>query len=76
MQERAYAAYREIVAVERDGDRGRFARRDDPRAAAQVIRFDDAILRQSVHNTSISTIETDGETRRLIDTAVTPHLME
>jgi len=38
--------------------------------------FGDEILRRSVHNTSISIIETDGKTQKLIETAVTPHLID
>jgi hypothetical protein len=38
--------------------------------------FGDEILHRSVQNTSVSIIETDGESHRLLETAGTPHLVE
>ncbi len=75
MQARAYAAYREIIAREAGPEIAVVSHGGAIRVLLLKL-FGDAILHQSVHNTSISVIETDGETHRLIDTAVTPHLIE
>ncbi len=75
MQDRAYAAYQEIIANEKGPEIAMVSHGGTIRVLMLKL-FGDSILHQSVHNTSISTIEADGETQRLIEAAVTPHLIE
>jgi broad specificity phosphatase PhoE len=75
MQERAFAAYSEIIANE-SGDEIAVVSHGGTIRVLLYKFFGDEILRRSVHNTSISIIETDDTTQRLIETAVTPHLIE
>jgi broad specificity phosphatase PhoE len=75
MQDRAFAAYSEIITNESGQDIAVVSHGGTIRVLLYKF-FGDEILRRSVHNTSISIIETDGTTQKLIETAVTPHLIE
>lgn len=73
MQTRAYEAYLEIIANEAGPEIAIVSHGGTIRALLLKL-FGDGVLQRSVRNTSISTIETDGETHTLLETAVTPHL--
>lgn len=74
MQERAYTAYRDIVAREPGPEIVVVSHGGTIRILLmRLFRENDDILRRSVHNTSISTVETDGENNHLISLAETPH---
>jgi len=75
MQDRAFAAYSEILVHETGSDIAIVSHGGTIRVLLYKF-FGEDILRRSVHNTSISIIETDGKTQRLIETAVTPHLID
>jgi broad specificity phosphatase PhoE len=77
MQKRAYAAFREIVEREAGPEIVVVSHGGTIRVLLmRLFRENADILRRSVHNTSISTVETDGEVHRLISIAATPHLMD
>lgn len=73
MQTRAYEAYAEIIANEAGPEIAIVSHGGTIRALLMKL-FGDSVLQKSVRNTSISTIETDGTTHNLLETAVTPHL--
>ena len=75
MQNRALAAYEDILDHE-TGEETVVVSHGGTIRVVLLKFFGDEILHRSVHNTSISTIETDGANRRLIETAVTPHLID
>jgi broad specificity phosphatase PhoE len=75
MQERVYAAYREI-AVNEIAPEIAVVAHGGPIRVLLLKLFGDEILHRSVQNTSVSIIETDGESHRLLETAGTPHLVE
>lgn len=74
MQTRAYEAYREIVASEPGPEIAIVSHGGTIRVVLMKL-FGDDIVQKSVRNTSISIIETDGEKHRLLETAITPHLV-
>jgi len=75
MQERAFAAYSDILAHETGTEVAVVSHGGTIRVLLYKF-FGEEILHRSVHNTSISIIETDGKMQRLIETAITPHLIE
>lgn len=75
MQTRAYAAYSEIAASEAAPEIA-IVSHGGPIRVLLLKLFGDEILHRSVQNTSVSIIETDGQTHRLLETAGTPHLVE
>ena len=74
MQDRAYAAFLEIAASEPGPEIAIVSHGGTIRVVLMKL-FGDSILQKSVRNTSISIIETDGEQHRLLETAITPHLV-
>ncbi len=77
MMERAYQAFSEIAAQEAGPEIVVISHGGTIRVLLlKLFDFDDVIMHISVHNTSISVIEMDGDTPRLLETAVTPHLIE
>ncbi|MEP7290469.1 MAG: histidine phosphatase family protein [Chloroflexota bacterium] len=74
MQARAYEAYQDIIANEPGGAIAVVSHGGTIRVLLLKL-FGDSILQKSVHNTSISVIETDGMAHHLLETAITPHLM-
>ena len=74
MQARAYEAYREIVAAEPGPEIAIVSHGGTIRVLLMKL-FGDDIVQKSVRNTSISIIETDGDTHGLLETAITPHLV-
>lgn len=74
MQARAYEAFREIVAAEPGPEIAVVSHGGTIRVVLMKL-FGDDIVQKSVRNTSISIIETDGEQHRLLETAITPHLV-
>lgn len=77
MQARAYAAFREIVEREAGPEVVVVTHGGTIRILLlRLFRENADIVRRSVHNTSISTVETDGETYRLVSMAATPHLID
>ena len=75
MQDRALAAYEDILAQETGAETVVVSHGGTIRVVLLKF-FGEEMLHRSVHNTSISTIETDGTTQRLIETAITPHLID
>ena len=75
MQNRAYEAYCEVVTQEEGPEIAIVSHGGTIRVLIMKL-FDDAFAHTSVHNTSISIIETDGESHRLLEAAVTPHLID
>jgi broad specificity phosphatase PhoE len=75
MQARAFAAYQQILREE-PGDEIVVVSHGGTIRVVLLKLFGDDVLHRSIHNTSISTIETDGNTAKLIDTGLTPHLNE
>ena len=75
MQERALAAYEDILAHEAGAETVVVSHGGTIRVVLLKF-FGGEMLHRSVHNTSISTIETDGTTQRLVEAAVTPHLID
>jgi len=76
MQERAYAAYRDIIAREPGPEIAVITHGGTIRVLLlNLFDIDDAMRRMSVKNTSITTIEVNGDRARLIEAAATPHLL-
>ncbi len=75
MQDRALAAYEDILAHETGAETAIVSHGGTIRIVLLKF-FGDEILHRAVHNTSISIIETDGKTQKLIEVAVTPHLID
>ncbi len=75
MQARAFAAYEQLLADEQ-GDEIVVVSHGGTIRVVLLKLFGDDVLHRSIQNTSISTIETDGTTARLIDTGLTPHLLD
>jgi broad specificity phosphatase PhoE len=73
MQTRAIAAYQQILADEQ-GDEIVVVSHGGTIRVVLLKLFGEEVLHRAIHNTSISTIETDGTTAKLIDTGLTPHL--
>lgn len=74
MQARAFEAFREIVAGEPGPEIAVVSHGGTIRVVLMKL-FGDDIVQKSVRNTSISIIETDGNNHRLLETAITPHLV-
>ena len=75
MQERALAAYTDVLNRE-PGEQIAIVSHGGTIRVLLYKFFGEDILHRSVQNTSISIIETDGKTQRLVETAITPHLIE
>ena len=77
MQRRAYEALTEYV--ERQPDESEIAlvsHGGTIRVLLLKLFSDDPMGQKSLHNTSITVLETDGSVWRLLDLAVTPHLVK
>jgi broad specificity phosphatase PhoE len=78
MMERVYPAYQDLlVSDNRDQEIAVVSHGGTIRVLLlKLFNFDEVFQHQSLHNTSISTLETDGETVRLLEWAATPHLID
>lgn len=77
MMERAYQAFREIADREIGPEIAVVSHGGTIRVLLlKLFDFDNVIMHTSVHNTSISVIEMNGDTPHLLETAITPHLIE
>ncbi|MCC6801657.1 MAG: histidine phosphatase family protein [Anaerolineae bacterium] len=76
MQDRAYAAYRDIVAAETGPEIAVVTHGGTIRVLLlKLFDVDDMMKRISVKNTSVTTIDADGKGARLVEAAATPHLL-
>ncbi len=77
MQMRALEAFREIVANEAAPEVAIVAHGGTIRVLLMALFADnEGVRRQSLYNTSITTIESDGAVLRLLEAAATPHLID
>ena len=77
MMERAYQAFGELVTREAGPEIAVVSHGGTIRVLLlKLFDFDNVLMHKSVHNTSISIVEMGGEKPRLLETAVTPHLIE
>lgn len=76
MQERAYAAYLDIVAAETGPEIAVVTHGGTIRVLLlKLFDVDDMMKRISVKNTSVTTIDVDGNGALLVEAAATPHLL-
>jgi broad specificity phosphatase PhoE len=74
MQDRAFEAFQEIVANEPGPEIVVVSHGGTIRVLLMKL-FGDSVLHKSVRNTSISIVETDGTNFKLLEAAITPHLV-